>query len=241
MNYSEPEATRHAVSYLKRRIAIFNLKEKVEKKYFESIEIDVPPSFMEVVKSGAVYAVSHMLDPYLAVALVGKKCVAVNGPPLILRKPLSEDEEKIFKCFEGWTGGEGEYRDPMESSSIKGAIKLLRNGGNVLSFFDMPAQFGRPVEVSFFARRAWFAAGLVSLAYMGRVPIVMCSLQRSSDKKEDKNKLRLVTYCIDPAKPTASQELISCLEREIRSDPSGWDFLLSMRSYFYLPNTTAFT
>ncbi len=222
--------------FVQRRSIRLVLEQLIRKSYFKKIPIEtVFPDDGAYPTVGCMFALAHTIDAYLLTTLVARYANEANGEAVcILRAPISAAESEEFMILARWAGVENsvKFLDPQSSADIKLAIRTMRSGGKVLSFVDSPAQFGRSPPVTFFGRRAWIALGALDLARLAGVPVYLTYLRRGA---ETSNGIQLVFRKTDAERKDGVQAVVDLLEEIIRDDPPSWDFLITLRSYFYHP------
>lgn len=113
------------------------------------------------------------------------------------------------------------------SGAAARAIRELRSGNIVIVLYDVPRQFGRTAQVTFFGRRAHFVRGPAELALLGNADVLPIFTHYDARGLS-------VTHAL-PAIPAPSsggrrtqqaadltQRLCTYAERQIRAYPSQW-------------------
>lgn len=222
--------------YRAHRCARFILDELLRQRYFEQYTISTQViGELPEPGTGALFALMHTVEPYLLPALVGGDLIRQGSDKVyLLRAPLSGQEDQQFQLLSNWTGIEGKaiFLDPHASNSIKTAIRALRKGDHLLSYIDMPAQFGRSSPVSFLGRRAWLALGALDVARMARAPVYLVYITRDPN---DRLNLTVTYEAVEAPANQMAQSVVTRIEDIVQCAPSDWDFVASLRSYFYLP------
>lgn len=233
---SLPEALTHADAYIARRSTKFIYDELIAKAYFRKFsitdgDIELPGD------SGAVVCMLHTIDAYLLATVIGKVVANGDRQAALLRTPLSGEESRHFEALALHTGAKGHYFNPRVSAEVKAAIRELKSGIRLLTFADMPAEFGRSPAVRLFGRTAWMALGGLDIARLARVPVYLGYFTRDSATDSAATRLKLHIRNFGHVHQGTSQVITEAIEKIIADDPSMWDPLISLRSYFYQPTT----
>lgn len=183
---------------------------------------------------GSVVCLLHMIDPYILAGAITKFIADTTASEiLLLRTPLSPSEERVFSRIRAWAGADRRsgFIDTRSTSEVRQAIREVRKGSVLLSYADMPAEFGGAAEVRFLGRSAWFAHGFIDISEISGSRVFVAWLSRANKNRHTLN----IKQLFGRNKAEKSAELAKILEQVVRSSPSDWDFIYSLRSYFYPP------
>lgn len=236
LGLTEESAKLEYKKYLKNRSSRLIIDSLISKKYYNKYTISEHyTEGADYPESGCVFALMHMVEPYLIPGVVGNM-ITNKGEErfFFLRSPLSEEEGRQFDSIASGFNilGNVKYLDPSTSQSLKTSIRTLRSGGKLLSFIDMPTEFGRSSAIQLFGRQAWIALGAIDIAKLAKVPVYLCYLERD---QENESHLILNLNRVESNEPDSAQQVARLMERAILQAPSDWDFLSSLRSYYYHP------
>jgi lauroyl/myristoyl acyltransferase len=211
---------------------------------YEKWQISMPISDVNIINDisedvnleGSVICLLHMVDPYILAGALAKYInQSTSSKILLLRNALNTSEERIFSKIVKWAGVEekSEFLNHKSTSAIKRAVREVKKGAILLSYTDMPSEFGAGRKVDFLGKPAWFSHGLIDLSDLTGNKVFVAWLSKA--EKGHINYTLHVREIFSKNKAEKSYELTKYLESVVRKSPSDWDFIYSLRTYFYNP------
>lgn len=143
----------------------------------------------------------------------------------------------LHRAFGGLAAGdESQFLTHSENSQLLSSF-LRTPHSRLLTFVDLPAEYGELVEVEFLGRPAFFPKGCATLALANRVPILptICYQDDKSLKVELGKQIQPIRYkgeSLSTAVQRITQDLVRFFEYFFLQYPQQWRYLGHLPSYF---------